>query len=96
MWEKDKKLSRSAIDVVIDVSDDGIATRLANLLDEHGTWDWADDSDHDPSDRLAVLESSGAWWLVYRGTEADDATVYETWAEAWHALQESVTSTQEG
>jgi len=62
------------VDAVLDtVDDEGVATALADLLDSEGAWDWSDDSDHDPSDRVAVIESSGAWWAAYRGTEADEA-----------------------
>ncbi len=62
------------VDAAIDMcdSEDAIAAALADLLDDEGAWDWSDGSEHDPSDRLAVVESSGAWWVVYRGTEADE------------------------
>lgn len=69
------RLHASHVDAVLDTvdEDDSPATALADLLDKRGEWDWSDDSDHDPSDRTAVVESSGAWWAVYRGTEADEA-----------------------
>ena len=54
------------------------ANALADLLDEHGAWDWCEDSEHDPYERLAVLHSSGAYWAIYRGAEADDAERFET------------------
>ncbi|HEY2510169.1 MAG TPA: hypothetical protein VGI39_04915 [Polyangiaceae bacterium] len=43
------------------------------MLDRKGDWDWSDDGEHEPSERVAVLESSGAWWAVYRGSADDDA-----------------------
>jgi hypothetical protein len=64
------------------------AKALADMLDEQGDWDWADESEHVPCDRLAVVESSGAYWLVYRGTESDAATRYASAAEAYTALRE--------
>lgn len=80
-------ISRAQIDSVIDSNDDDrIAQGLGDLLDATGEWDWSDGSDHDPSDRLAVLGSSGAWWLVYRGTEGDEATCFATEHEAQSAL----------
>lgn len=67
-------LAIAQVDAVLDTAnEDETATALANLLDAKGAWDWSDNSDHDPSDRTAVVESSGAWWAVYRGTEADEA-----------------------
>jgi len=56
------------VDAAIDADDAGIATRLADLLDKHGEWDW-----EDSWGTLAIVESSGAWWVVYRGTEPDQA-----------------------
>jgi hypothetical protein len=83
-------IKASQVDAILDtVSDDeSPAEALADLLDEKGAWDWSDGSEHDPSDRLAVLESSGAYWLVYRGTEADEATRFATDSEAQAALKE--------
>jgi hypothetical protein len=69
------------VDVALDRiegEDESPATALADLLDRYGQWDWTDDSAHDPSDRFAVVESTGAWWLVYRGTEADAAWRHAT------------------
>lgn len=77
----------AALDTVPD--DEDAAHALADLLDDAGEWDWSDGSEHDPSDRLAVLESSGAYWLVYRGTEGDSAYRYSTRDEAWDALRDS-------
>jgi hypothetical protein len=79
------------VDAVLDsVSDDeSPAGALADLLDEKGDWDWSDDSEHDPSDRLAVLESSGAYWLVYRGAECDAATRFASYGEAQSALADA-------
>lgn len=65
----------TTVDAVLDSVDGGdgcVAIALADLLDEHGAWDWDDGAEHDPSDRLAVVESSGAYWLVYRGSEPDE------------------------
>jgi hypothetical protein len=66
--------TRSEIDSAIgaDTDDDGIAARLA---------------EHEPSDRFAVVESSGAWWLVYRGTESDTADDYASEGEAMSAYR---------
>jgi hypothetical protein len=77
-------LTKSQIDAIIDSTDEdeSPATALADALDKAGAWDWTDDSDHDPSDRLAVIESTGAYWLVYRGSEGDEATRYATRDEA--------------
>ncbi len=64
----------AALDLVGDDDEDGTtATVLADLLDAHGEWDWSDGSAHCPSDRVAVVESSGAYWCVYRGVEPDRA-----------------------
>jgi hypothetical protein len=76
----------AALDSVSD--DENPAEVLADLLDHHGAWDWSDESEHDPSDRLAVLESSGAYWLVYRGTEDDEATRFASGAAAQQALKD--------
>lgn len=79
-------LNNNAIDAALDAIDedtDGAsAEALADLLDKHGQWDWTDDAEHDPSDRLAVVESTGAYWVVYRGTEPDQAWRFATRAEA--------------
>lgn len=77
----------SAVDAAIDMDGAGIANRLADLVDKHGAWDWSDEAEHDPSDRMAVIESSGAYWLVYRGTEDDSADRYASRDEAWDALE---------
>jgi len=78
------------VDAVLDTvaAGESPAKALADMLDDAGAWDWADDSEHDPCDRLAVVESSGAYWLVYRGTESDEATRYASAAEAYAALRE--------
>lgn len=75
---------RSEIDAALDTvaEDDSPATALANLLDRRGEWDWSDDGEHDPSERVAVIESTGAWWVVYRGAEPDEARRYATESEA--------------
>lgn len=82
------------VDTVLDTvaDDESPATALADLLDRHGAWDWSDGSEHDPSDRTAVLESSGAFWCVYRGTEPDSASRCATLEEATvllRAIQET-------
>lgn len=74
-------LTVSMVDAAID-QDGSSAQALGDLLDKHGAWDWTDDSERDPSDRLAVVESSGAWWCVYRGTESDDAWRFASRDEA--------------
>lgn len=81
----------SEVDAAIDSLDDDTdpATALADLLDHYGEWDWTDGSEHDPSDRAAVLESSGAWWYVYRGTEPDRAVRCASSEEASALLREA-------
>jgi hypothetical protein len=84
-------IKTTKVDAVLDSVDGGdfsVAVALADLLDECGEWDWSDDSEHDPCDRLAVLESTGAYWLVYRGSEPDEATRYESSDVAHAALKE--------
>ena len=80
------------IDAILDTVDDdeSPAEALCDALDESGAWDWTDNAEHDPSDRLAVLESSGACWLVYRGAGADKASRYASRAEAKAALQDAI------
>lgn len=63
----------AALDVLDEDEDGASAEALVTLLDEHGEWDWDDGSTHDPSDRIALVESSGAYWVVYAGTEPDQA-----------------------
>ena len=70
----------AALDTVGD--EDSPAGALADLLDRRGEWDWSDGAEQDPSDRVAIVESSGAWWAVYRGTEGDEASRCATREEA--------------
>jgi hypothetical protein len=74
----------ATIDAILDTvdEDDSPAKALADYLDKRGAWDWSDGAEHEPSDRVAVVESSGAWWAVYRGTEGDEAVRCATEAEA--------------
>ncbi len=75
------------VDAIDEDADEGTtATALADLLDRHGEWDWCDDDAHDPYDRLAVVEGSGAAWCVYRGSEADSADRYASSDDAWARL----------
>lgn len=80
----------TAVDHAIDQDDSGVAERLADLLDDAGDWDWTDDSEHDPYDRFAVIESTGAYWLVYRGTESDSARRFASREDADDALAEEI------
>jgi hypothetical protein len=73
--------------------DKSTAHLLADLLDQHGAWDWDDGSEHAPSDRLAVVESSGAWWCVYRGTESDCAWRFASYEDANAVLREMLHGT---
>lgn len=77
------------VDAVLDTvgDDESPAQALGDLLDEGGDWDWSDGSEHCPEDRLAVVESTGAYWLVYRGVESDEATRFATADEAHAALK---------
>lgn len=61
---------------------------LADLLDAHGGWDWSDDGVYDPSERVAIVASSGAWWAVYRGAASDDAVRCTSKADALDIAQE--------
>jgi hypothetical protein len=71
------------------LSDDGNeATAMADLLDASGAWDWSDEAEHGPEERLAVVERSGAHWLVYRGSEGDEATPFAAEADAKEALKQ--------
>jgi len=85
-----RALDRNAVDAILDQfdEDEDPSRALADLLDRRGAWDWSDGSEHEPSDRLAIIESTGAVWLVYRGTEPDSARRYGSRAEARAALQE--------
>ena len=73
------------VDAVLDSVDDDSnpGTALADLLDNSGDWDWSDEAEHGPEDRLAVVESTGAYWLVYRGSEGDTAERFAS-ADAAH------------
>jgi len=86
------KINTARVDAALDSAsdDDNEGTVLADLLDENGDWDWSDDAEHGPEDRLAVVESSGAHWLVYRGSEGDTAERFATDAEATAALKDQV------
>ena len=55
------------VDAVLDQvdGDESPATALADLVDEHDDWD------RPGADRWAVVESSGAWWVVRRGAKRD-------------------------
>ncbi len=80
----------AALDSCTDEDDEVISdvgTALADLVEDHGAWDWSDESEHDPSDRAAVVESSGAWWCVYRGTEPDQAWRFAGEGEALARLE---------
>jgi hypothetical protein len=63
------------------------ANALANLLDQHGDWDWCEDSEHDPYDRLAIVQSRGSYWVVYRGSEPDEAERFEKKSQAKHRFE---------
>jgi hypothetical protein len=78
------------VDAVLDSTGDDAnpGTALADLLDASGDWDWSDGAEHGPEDRLAVVESSGAYWLVYRGSESDEAMRFATEQEAPAALKD--------
>ena len=80
------------VDAILDtVSDDeNPGTALADMLDQSDDWDWSDEAEHGPEDRFAIVESSGAWWLVYRGSEDDEATRFATEQEAQSALSAQV------
>lgn len=80
----------SDVDAAIDALDDDTnpGSTLADLLDDTGDWDWSDEAEHGPEDRLAVVESTGAWWLVYRGSEPDSADRHASADEAWAALHD--------
>lgn len=82
----------STVDAILDEVDDeeSPAHALADLLDDRGEWDWSDGAEHEPSDRMAVLESSGAYWLVYRGTEGDTADRYASADEAMVQMRATV------
>jgi len=71
------------VDAAIDsaADDTSVGTVLADLLDKHGAWDWSHDSN-----RYAAVESSGAWWLVYRGTAPDRAWRFSNQDEATDRL----------
>ena len=89
------RMTKSAVDAAIDADDETVATALADLLDANGAWDWTDDAE----DRFSVVESSGAWWLVYRGTESDEALRFASRDEAMTALADrtdGVTITHDG
>jgi hypothetical protein len=77
------------VDAILDSVDDesNPGTVLADLIDKTGAWDWSDGSEHGPEDRLAVVESSGAWWLVYRGSEGDEAERFASEDDARKALK---------
>lgn len=82
-------ISTQKVDAILDTvgDDENPGTALADLLDKTGDWDWSDGAEHGPEDRLAVLESSGAYWLVYRGSEADNAERFGDEALARAALK---------
>lgn len=67
------KITIAMVDAVLETVDADPSAALADMLDKHGEWDWSDDGEHDPSERVAVVESSGAFWAVYRGSESDEA-----------------------
>lgn len=78
--------SINEIDTAINQSAEGIGYRLAVLIDDHGWWDWSDGSEHSPSERLAVVQSSDAWWCVYAGVEPADATRHASESDAKRAM----------
>lgn len=85
-------ISTATVDEILDrvADDESPASELADLLDDAGAWDWSDGAEHEPSDRAAVIESSGAYWCVYRGTEPDRASRHATSAEARVAMREII------
>ncbi len=84
-------MKRAAADALIDLHDDdkgALATAFADALDSDadGAWDVAADPEYGPRDRAAIVESSGAYWLVYRGTEPDSVTRFGDERDARAAL----------
>lgn len=62
------------------------AARLGDLLDRERAWDWYASAD-DRDDRMAVVASSDAYWLVYRGKYPDSAVRHSTEAVAREAMR---------
>lgn len=82
------RLTVKAVDAVLDPVDDdaadGTCARLlVELLDEYGAWDEYDGGHpHYPDDRIAIVESTGAYWCVYAGTEGPRAWRYGSYDDA--------------
>lgn len=68
-------LVASMVDAVLDQlgEDEDPGDALATLLDQRGQWDWSSEDEHGPEERVAVIESSGAWWAVYAGADPAEA-----------------------
>ena len=66
------------------------ATTIASELDRAGAWDWTDGSEHDPSDRYAVVERGDVWLLVYAGTEGAEVWEHNSKTSAAAHLQEEI------
>ncbi len=69
------------------------AKALADKLDREGAWQWTDGSEHEPSDRFGImtvrrLGSSRLFAMVYRGTEPDEVTLFETIGKARDRMKE--------
>lgn len=79
-YSKNKMLTLNQVDAVLDRASqddpDDIAAALGDLLDRHAAWTWTDDAPAEPQECLALVESSGAYWVVYRGASPDSAEAF--------------------
>ena len=64
MTSQSVKITTRMVDAALDTvgEDDSPAEALVSLVDDNGDWDYADEDSDYP--RVAILESSGAFWAV--------------------------------
>lgn len=71
----------------IDLDADDAASAVAHWLDNGPAWDWADDCDHEPCDRLSVIMDPRhgqplPYGLAYKGAEGTSLDWFASEAEA--------------
>lgn len=80
-----RQVTIEQVDAALDAIDDdsGVGRALADLITRHGEWDYGTaEAEGMTPELFAVVESSGAWWAVNRGSEGDWAIAFARYDDA--------------